>query len=182
MIGTLTCSSSQQKSLARTRLLLAGINPNTLETVSDNVKISRDVPYLDYIKALAPQQQRDAIFELSELAWGIDVPKFLGHPKLAPELQKHGISEVGEAHLAHQIGPVEFNGERCTTPLTYYLYGEGELSKYNEDSFGYYVEIHILARIGNKPSGGGDISIENMWFRIASLDDPEDSFIPMLVP
>jgi hypothetical protein len=114
MIGTLTCSSSQQKSLARTRLLLAGINPNTLETVSDNVEISRDVPYLDYIKALAPQQQRDAIFELSELAWGIDNPKFLDHPKLASELERLGISELAEGDLACQVGPVEFDGERCT--------------------------------------------------------------------
>jgi hypothetical protein len=56
------------------------------------------------------------------------------------------------------------------------------VSRYNEDDLGYYVEVHILARIGNKPSGGGDISIENMWFRIDSLNDPEDSFIPMLVP
>jgi hypothetical protein len=56
------------------------------------------------------------------------------------------------------------------------------LSKYNEDGFGYYVEVHILARIGNKPSGGGDISIEKMWFRIYSIDDPEDNAIPLLVP
>jgi hypothetical protein len=44
------------------------------------------------------------------------------------------------------------------------------------------VEVHILAGIGNKPSGAGDSSIEKMWFRIDQLDDTEDSAIPMLVP
>jgi hypothetical protein len=64
----------------------------------------------------------------------------------------------------------------------YPLYGEGEYSKYDEGGDGYYVEVHILAGIGNKPGGGGAISIENMWFRIYSLDDPEDRGIPLLVP
>ena len=55
----------------------------------------------------------------------------------------------------------------------YSLYGEGDPSKYDEDGFGYYIEVNILAGIGNKPSGGGDISIEEMWFRVDSIDDPE---------
>src|SRR5260221_5083408 len=170
MIGTLACLSNQEKSRARRRLVLAGINPDTLETVSHNVEMSRNIPYLDYIKALMLQQRRDAIFDLTQLAWGTDNPKFLDHPKLAYELQKLGISELGEADQCHEVGPVEFNGERCTAPLTYPLYGEGELSKYEENGLGYFVEIHILAGVGNKPSGGGDISIENMWFRTALID------------
>jgi hypothetical protein len=56
----------------------------------------------------------------------------------------------------------------------YYLYGDGELSKYDEGGSGSFAEVHILAGIGNKPGGGGEISSENMWFRICSLDDPED--------
>jgi hypothetical protein len=64
----------------------------------------------------------------------------------------------------------------------YPLFGESDLSKYDEDGSGYYIEVHILAGIGNKPSGGGDISIEQMWFRIDSIDDPEEHAIPMLVP
>jgi hypothetical protein len=31
-----------------------------------------------------------------------------------------------------------------------------------------------LAGVGNKPSTGGDISIEEMWFRMDSIDDPEE--------
>ena len=182
MIGTLTCLSNREKSHSRSRLVLAGINPDTLETVSHNVKMSRNILYLDYIKALMPQQRRDAIFDLAQLAWGTDNPKFLDHPKLAHELQKLGISELGEADRCHEVGPVEFNGGRCTAPLTYPLYGEGELSKYEENGLGYFVEVHILAGIGNKPSGGGDISIENMWFRTALIDGPEDNAIPLLVP
>jgi hypothetical protein len=37
-----------------------------------------------------------------------------------------------------------------------------------------YVEVRILAGIANKPSGDGDISIEDMWVRIDSIDDPEE--------
>ena len=37
-----------------------------------------------------------------------------------------------------------------------------------------------MAVIGNKPSGSGEISVENMWFRIYSIDDPEDNGIPLL--
>jgi hypothetical protein len=139
-------------------------------------------PYLDYIKALMPQQRRDAIFDLAQLAWGTNNPRFLDHPKLAPELQRLGISGLNTADRCHEVGPVEFRGGRCTATLTYPLYGEDDLWKDDEDDLGYYVEVHILARIGNKPSGGGDISIEEMWFRIDSINDPEENAIPMLVP
>jgi hypothetical protein len=181
MIGTLTCSSTQEQSRVRRRLVLAGIDPETLETVSHNVEMSRKTLYLDYIKALMPQQRRDAIFDLAQLAWGTDNPRFLNNPKLASELQRLGISELGAADRCHQVGPVEFRGGRCAASLTYPLYGQDDFW-HDEDRFGYYVEVHILARIGNKPSGGGDISIEETWFRIDSIDDPEDSAIPMLVP
>jgi len=67
MIGTLRGLSNQEKSESRRRMELAGINPDTLETISHNVEISQRVPYLDYLKALMPQQRRDAIFELSRL-------------------------------------------------------------------------------------------------------------------
>lgn len=35
-----------------------------------------------------------------------------------------------------------------------------------------------MARIGNKPSADGDISIEKMWFRIDSINDPEEECDP----
>jgi hypothetical protein len=162
--------------------VLAGINPDTLETVSHNLEVSRNIPYLDYLKALMPQQRRDAIFDLARLAWGTGNSKFLDHPKLASELERLGISELAEGDLACQVGPVEFDGRQCTAPLTYSLYGEGEVPKFGEASLGYFVEVNILAGVGNNPSGGGAISIEGMWFRIDSLDDPEHSFIPILVP
>jgi hypothetical protein len=50
MIGTLTCSPSpsHQKSHARTRLVLAGINPDTLETVGHNVDSLTNYKSLEY--------------------------------------------------------------------------------------------------------------------------------------
>jgi hypothetical protein len=180
MIGTLTCSSNQEESRSRSLLELAGINPDTLETLNCNVELSRKIPYLDYIKALLPQQRREAIFHLAQVAWGTDNPRFLDHPKLVPVLQRLGISALGEGDEVDQVGPVEFKGRRCTAPLTYTLYGEGERSKYDEGGFGYVVEAHILAGIDNKPSGRGNISIENIWFRIDSIDDPVENAIPLL--
>jgi hypothetical protein len=181
MIGTLTCSSTQEQSRVRRRLVLDGIDPETLETVSHNVEMSRKTLYLDHIKVLMPQQRREAIYDLAQLAWGTDNPRFLDHPKLAPELQRLCISELGIADQCHEVGPVEFRGGRCTATLTYPLYGEDDLW-HDENCFGYYVEVHILAGIVNKPSGDGDISIEDMWVRIDSIDDPEENAIPTLVP
>jgi hypothetical protein len=152
----------------------------------------RETLYLHYLMALLPQQRREEIFHLADVAWGTEVPSrrpdsstaplFLNHATLAPELVRLEIRDLRATYKAHEVGPVEFNGGRCTAPLTYFLYGDGELSKYDEGGWGYFVEVHILAGIGNKPGGRGDISIKNMWFRIYSLDDPEDSGIPLLVP
>jgi hypothetical protein len=160
MIGTLTCSSAEEQSRVRSRLALAGIDPKTLDPVGHNVAMPRKTLYLDYIKALMPQQRRDAIYDLAQLAWGIDNPRFLDHPKLAPELLRLGISKLGIVDRCIEVGPVEFKGERCTATLTYPLYGEGDLSKYDEDGFGYYVEVHILAGIANKPSGSCQRSVK----------------------
>ena len=176
--------------------MAAGIHPITLETVSyAMVKFRhklRDSLYLHYLKALLPQQRREEIFHLADVAWGTEVPSrrpdssttplFFNHPTLAPELARLEIRDLCEAGLAYQVGPIEFAAGQCTAPIWYPLYGEGEYSKNDEGDSGYFAEVHILAGIGNKPGGGGDISIENMWFRIYSLDDPEDSGIPLLVP
>jgi hypothetical protein len=183
MIGTLRCLSDQEKSGSRRRLELAGIDPDTLETVSHNVEVSRRVLYLDYLRALMPQQRRDAIFELAWITWGTASPPLLDHAGLAAELAWLGIWHLGIADKCHAVGPVEFKEGRCTAPLTYPLYGEGEASKYGEGGLGYFVEVHILAGIGNKPgAAGGDISIQDLWWRIESIDDPQDNAIPLIVP
>ena len=57
--------------------------------------------------------QRNNIF--IEDQFGTNNPKFFAPPNLAHELQKLGISDLGEAHLCHEVGQVEFNGERCLT-------------------------------------------------------------------
>ena len=54
--------------------------------------------------------------------------------------------------------------------------------KYDEDGLGYFVEVHILASIANKPGAtGGDISIQDLWWRIESIDDPRGDEIPLIV-
>jgi hypothetical protein len=196
LIGTLACSPTEEQSCRARRLVAAGIHPDSLETVSyakaELLHRLGGSLYLDYLKALLPQQCREAIFHLADVAWGTEVPSrrpdssitplFLNHPTLAPELARLEIRDLCEAGLAYQVGPIEFAAGQCTAPIWYPLYGEGEYSKNDEGDSGYFAEVHILAGIGNKPGGGGDISIENMWFRIYSLDDPEDSGIPLLVP
>jgi hypothetical protein len=183
IIGTLACQSNQEESGARRRLEFAGINPDTLETVSHDQEMSLRISYLDYINVLMPQQRRDAIFELAGLVWGTDNPQFLDHPKLADELARLGIWNLDEVNECHMVGPVEFQQGRCTAPLTYPLYGEGKASKYDEDGVGYVVEVHILAEIANKPGAvGGAMSIEDIWWRIESIDDPQGNEIPLIVP
>jgi hypothetical protein len=172
------------------RLRSLGLDPDTLET-SSHKEMSGSMPYLDYLRILTPAQQNDAVFDLTELAWGPDYPydwktahdklKFLSHPKLAPELERLGISEPGEADKSHEVGPVEFYEGRCTAPLAYHLYGDGEASKHDEGGDGYYLEIHLLAGITNKPSGGADISIEDACMRTQLIDDPADDSIPVIL-
>jgi hypothetical protein len=151
--------------------------------------MARKMPYLDYLGSLLPQQRREAIFHLADRAWGANPgaldgnPLFMGHPKLAPELARLEIPELGISDLCHQVGPVEFAGGQCSAVIVYPLYGDGKYSNYDQGGYGYYVDVHILASIGNKPGGGGDIWIQDLWFRVVSIDDdpPEDS-IPLLVP
>ena len=107
----------------------------------------------------------------------------LDHPRLAEELARLGIWDLGIADKCLEVGPIEFDADRCTAPLTYPLYGEGEASKYDEDGLGYFVDFRILASIANKPgAAGGDISMQDIWWRIESIDDPHGDEIPLIVP
>ena len=83
-------------------------------------------------------------------------------PRLADELARLGIWDLGIGIKGHEVGPVEFKAVRCTAPLTYAL---------------------ILAGIANKAAAGGDdISIQDIWWRIESIDDPQPDEIPLIVP
>jgi hypothetical protein len=77
----------------------------------------RDSLYLHYLKALLPQQRREEIFHLADVAWGTEVPSrrpdssttplFLNHPTLAPELVRLEIRDLRATY--YEVGPVEFN-------------------------------------------------------------------------
>jgi hypothetical protein len=191
LIGTLTCSFTQEKSRSRDRLLNLGIDPDEAPggyTVDPWLKHQPGVLYLDYLRTLTTHDQQQAIFYLAERAWGSDNPKFLAHPELAAELEKFGISDLIEADRAHWVGPVEFHNGRCTAPLTYYLYGSAPNWMHPElgpDFFGtepsFFVEVHILAEIGNGRKGEGTIAIRNIWFYIDSVCYPQFDSIPELV-
>jgi hypothetical protein len=181
VIGMLAASSTREESGARGRLVALGVDPETLDTVPFDAKPTRKIPYLGYLQTLLPQQRSEAIYDLAELAWGGGGPKpigFFGHPKLAPELARLEIRDLGIGDRCHQVGPVEFTGGRCTALIRYPLYNAGD----GLDSLGYYVEVHILAGITNKPGGGGDIQISDLWFRIEDIDEPSEDSIPLLVP
>ena len=120
--------------------------------------------------------------EVPRRSGSLSNPLFINHPKLAPELAGFGIKDLCEAARTHQVGPIEFAAGQCTAPIWYTLYGEGEDSKYDEGGFGHCVEVHILAGVGNKPGGGGDIWVQDLWSRIDSIDDPLENWIPLLVP
>jgi hypothetical protein len=183
VIRTLGASSTREKSCARERLIAAGIDPDTLETVAYDAEVARKMPYLDYLRSLLPQQRREAIFDLAGLAWGKDNPLFMSHPKLASELRRLGIRELGIADPRYEVGPIEFAGGGATAPVLYPLYGGGKDSQYDKGGLGYYVPVHILAGIGNKSGVGGDIWVQDLWFRVESIDDPpSDTTIPLLVP
>ena len=192
---------------SRERMIAAGIDPDTFDAVSHDREMSHQISYLDYLQALLPQQRRKVIFDLSEFVWGENNPNFLLHPKLAPELERLGISELYIGELPHDVGPVEFNEGRLTATLTYYLYGNGndngrgvsnsswaaayidllrELTGRDDnlevpDNMGYFVEVHVLARVDNKPDGGGEISVEEVWMRTQFIDDPEEDPDPVLL-
>src|SRR5215470_9778718 len=69
LIGTLACSSTEEQSCRARRLVAAGIHPDTRETVSyakaELLHRLGGSLYLDYLKALLPQQRREAIFRLA---------------------------------------------------------------------------------------------------------------------
>jgi hypothetical protein len=185
LIGTLACSSTQEESCRGRRLVEAGIDPDTFETLRHEVELAQKIPYLDYLRTLLPQQRREAISDLADPAWGTAIgrpfgpagnPLFVGHPKLAPELAGLEIRDLTESCYRHVVEPVEFVGGQCIAPIWYRLFGGGyEIGEY-------YVAVHILAGIGNQPGGGGDIWVQDLWFRIDSVDDPPEDSIPFLVP
>jgi hypothetical protein len=182
VIRTLGASATRETSYALERLIAAGMDPDTLQAVAHDTEMASKMPYLDYLKCLLPQQRREAIYDLSSVAWGTKDPLFMSHPKLQPELQRLGIKDLHISDLCHQVGPVELDGNWCTAPIIYPLYGGHDSPR--DKGFGYYVQVHVLASIGNLPGGGGDITIEDLWSRIELIDwnASSDTASPLLVP
>src|SRR5262245_3091744 len=82
----------------RERLIALGIDPETREPLPYELydeEMVHKPPYLDYLRALLPKQQKNAIFGLiPQPAWLWENPTYLQHPKLAAELKAQGIAKL----------------------------------------------------------------------------------------
>jgi hypothetical protein len=169
MVGTVTCWTNQGEVDAEKRAL------NDLQKDG----------YVNYLRALTPLKQRNAIFGLAHLTWGIDKPKFLSQPQLAAATMKSGIAELGYFH--HTVGLVEIEGNRCKVPIIYefggHLHDKDELlaAKSIDDEVldtKYCIQVQILACISDRaPTGTADVagglSVEDMSFSIIPIEDHE---------
>jgi len=161
MVGTVTCATNQDEVKAEK------------EALSDLKKEG----YLSYLRALTPAKRRDAVFDLADLAWGIDNPKFLSHPQLTIALMQSGIDLI---YSEHEVGPVELYRDHGTAPITYTFYGY--LPKGTEETSEAIccVEVDIFARVSERSASGSDdvaaeLAINGLWFSIIPIEDHEQT-------
>jgi hypothetical protein len=175
MVGTVTCWSNQ-----------AEVDAQKAEFAN-----LRKAGYLNYLRTLTPLNRRNAIFELANITWGTDNPRFLAHPQLSAAIKKLGINDLGYGH--HEVGVVELDRNHCAAPVTYQLYGYfadsdsgyfdtveaykqyRRIEEFEVSEAKYYIQVHILACITPTSTGdiGAEISIENLRFSIVPIDDHE---------
>ena len=161
MVGTVTCATNHDEVKAEE------------EALSDLKKEG----YLSYLRALTPAKRRDAVFDLADLAWGIDNPKFLSHPQLTIALMQSGIDLI---YSEHEVGPVELYRDHGTAPITYTFYGY--LPKGTEETSEAIccVEVDIFARVSERSASGSDdvgaeLAINGLWFSIIPIEDHEQT-------
>jgi hypothetical protein len=183
LVGIGGCDTAQSfESPARERLISLGIDPDTRLPITYHYyddEMARNIPYFDWLRALLPGQQRDAIFDLiDQPTWLWSNPKYLDRPKLAAELKEHHISNLIFMDGARiNIGPVDFSPGRCTVTLAFFL----EEHREHFDDQGHLVEVHLLTRIENRPGGGGKISVEDGWMRTQLTNGLEQDPSPLIL-
>ncbi len=161
MVGTFTCATNHDEVKAEE------------EALSDLKKEG----YLSYLRALTPAKRRAAVFDLADLAWGIDNPKFLSHPQLTIALMQSGIDLI---YSEHEVGPVELYGDHGTAPIRYTFYGYLPKGKEETSDAICCVEVDIFARVSERSASGSDdvgaeLAINGLWFSIIPIEDHEQT-------
>jgi hypothetical protein len=166
----------------RERLIALGIDAETWEPLPYepyDEEMAHKPLYLEYLRALLPGQQQDAIYHLIRPDWLRENPKYLLHPTLAAEIKAHGMRDLIFMDGARiNLGVPDFSAGRCTVPLGFCL----EEDRAHYDDQGYLVEVHLLVRIENRPGGGGEIAaIEDAWMRTQLHIGTEEDHSPVVI-
>jgi len=160
MVGTVTCATNQDEVKAEEEALSA----------------LKEDGYLNYLRALTPAKRCNAVFDLADLTWGIDNPKFLSHPQLTVSLMQSGIDLV---YSEHEVGPVELDGDHGTASITYTFYGFLSTGEEEIPEAISCVEIDILACVSDRSASDSDdvdaqLTIKGLWFSIIPIEDHEE--------
>jgi hypothetical protein len=159
MIGTVTCVGNQ------------GVVNAEKEALSELKKGG----YLNYLRALTPDKQRDALWDLSVVTWGLDNAGFVCHGQVGRALGQAGIELI---YSEHEVGPVQLAGDYGTASMSYTFYGYPAVKEEEISEAACCVEVHILASISDVlESGikdvGAQLTIKELCFSIMPVQDHE---------
>jgi hypothetical protein len=159
MIGTVTCIGNQDVVDAE-------------KEAFDEVK---KTGYLNYLRALTPDKQRDAIWDLSVVVWGTDDAEFLKYGELGTALMQQGVELL---YSEHEVGPVQLYDDYGTASMSYTLYGyppeeQDEISEAER-----CIGVNILACIkevcqSDSSDARPQLLIKELCFSIIPAEDHE---------
>ena len=137
MIGTVTCVGNQD---------LVNAEKEALSELKKN-------GYLNYLRALTPDKRRDAIWDLSDVTWGLDNAEFLSHGELGTALTQAGVHLI---YSEHEVSPVQLYDDYGTASMSYTFYGYPPREQDEISEAICCVEVNILACISDVSESGSD--------------------------
>jgi hypothetical protein len=160
MIGTVTCIGNQ-----------ALVNPEK-EALSELKKRG----YLNYLRALTPEKQRDAVWHLSDVAWGTDDAEFLKDGELGTALTHAGVDLI---YSEHEVSPVQIYDDYGTASMSYTFYGYPRKEQDEISEAICCLEVNILACISDvleigSDDVGAELTIKELCFSIMSIEQEEE--------
>ena len=159
MIGTVTCIGNQD---------VVNAEKEALEEV-------KKTGYLNYLRALTPDKQRYAIWDLSVVVWGTDDAGFLKYGELGAALTQTGVELI---HSEHEVGPVQLYDDYGTASMSYTFYGYPPKEQDEISEAICCVEVNILACISDVLESGSDdvgaqLRIKELCFSIIPIEQEE---------